>query len=294
MNNFQKLFDSTSDWLFGDISRFSVSQYKYSQRLIELIKPVGELILAASIVGKIIPEFKKHTGLRVLEYAWEEFDNGSLLQEILTTRPDLLVLASIYANFKREGFESRTLEAEIAKIAGTPGYMGVDLPAWRKLDLFRGLNDIGSIGQFDLSDTFSRTWLAQCHSPWTMIDSIAYGVTHTIFYMTEFGESPNGLPEKVRSYLEHNIPAWTKSYIDDGNFDLAAELMMCDFCIGHRNKNKFIADAFLDAQLPDGAIPGPEYGARPLLNGEKSEDRIYFFKNYHTTLVSFVASAMSI
>nr|WP_143065049.1 hypothetical protein [Nitrosomonas oligotropha] len=233
-----------------------------------------------------------------MNFSWEQLREGNLLVDVLKERPDLLVMLSLYATFYREGYKNKILEEQISQLVGTPGYYQIDMLAWRRLDLLVGLKELNIINSIEteIEDAFNRTWLSKCHSPWTITEPAAYGLTHTVFYMTNYGFGASRLPNNVEDYLLENCLPWTRMYLDEGNFDLAAEMVMTRCCVQSplRESEQLLCRDFLSARMDDDALPCPPYGALSLMFGENDPDRRHFLLHYHTVLVTCMASAMAI
>ncbi len=207
----------------------------------------------------------------------------------MCSRPDLLTLSAIYAVFHANGYFNKGLHTQIERVVKTPGYFYLDLPAWRRLDLLHGLSSLNIDTDKEISSVFNNTWLAGKYSYWTITDATAYGVTHTAFYMTDYGRKPDGLPEDVISYLSAVLPKWAEYYLQEGNYDLASEMLMSMGCIDMHPNYELISQ-FSAGQRKDGSYEGPPFGALNLIHGESDEERIGFLSDYHTTLVSCMAA----
>lgn len=296
--SYSELFRSSRNWIFEDLSRFSLDKGSNSARIVELLKPLGELTLAASLLSRLSHRSEDQTWRMALDFSWEQLQEGNLLFDVLKERPDLLVMLSLYATLHHEGYRNKRLEDQIAQLVGTPGFYQTDMLAWRRLDLLVGIQEFGFRSDIDseISETFERTWLSKCHSPWTLTDAAAYGLTHTAFYMTGYGFGVSRLPNRVESYLLDNCLPWTRMYLDEGNFDLAAEMIMTRCCVQSplKDAEHLLPNDFLNARLDDGALPCPAYGALTLIFGESDPERRYFLQHYHTVLVTCMAAAMAI
>ncbi|MFI5530793.1 DUF6895 family protein [Kitasatospora sp. NPDC051853] len=115
----------------------------------------------------------------------------------------------------------------------------------------------------------------------------AYAVTHSSYYLTDFGrtapplsaEQLTGARELVRAVLEHCVRRdW---------WDLAAELMMAQVCLGERPLDtpwgRDALACLARAQRPDGAIPGRSANTAAPPSAPAGE---FFAAAYHTTLVT--------
>lgn len=224
----------------------------------------------------------------IINFGWQQLQEGELFYRILIERPDMLVFSGLYATFREQGYKHKKLEQELIKLHQTPGYFHIEMAAWRRLDLLAGYRALGLASEGDLRETFRQTWLHRVPSPWTITPSTAYGVTHTIFYMTDYGRQ-NLLDDQVCKYLRTALPMWFQYYVAEGNIDLAAEFLMCINFLGLSDPPTDSLDKFICAPTPDGSVPGPPGGPLDLLRDETDCRRIRFLKDYHTTIVYIVA-----
>lgn len=295
--SYSALFDSSKNWIFQDLSRFRLDKGKNSSRVVELLKPLGELTLAASLLSRLPHLTTDRTWKTVLDFSWDQLRDGYLLVDVLKERPDLLVMLSLYATLYREGYENKELNNQIVQLVETPGYYQTDMLAWRRLDLLVGLEDLGIKTDIasEIEMAFNQTWLSKCHSPWTITEPSAYGLTHAAFYMANYGFDESRLPSNVESYLFENCLPWARMYLEEQNFDLAAEMIMTRCCLKFplTDSEKLLSKDFLEARMEDNALPCPPYGALSLLFGEDDPSRRHFLLHYHTVLVTCMASAMA-
>ena len=125
-------------------------------------------------------------------------------------------------------------------------------------------------------------------SPIYMSKSDAYGVTHAIMYLTDFGASV----ELLKGYDKNNIHQllhygliWCISVAD---FDLTAELLMAYyFCRFEETAiTTLCANIIEDTYQRVGYLPGPCFDSAAHAKLERSERDVYLFQNvYHTTYV---------
>jgi hypothetical protein len=119
----------------------------------------------------------------------------------------------------------------------------------------------------------------------------AYDITHSVFYLTDFGFRDPGLTGDERERALRIIGQLTDHCVRRDEWDLAAEFILAQFCLGAdpvRTPSGAAGIARLaQAQLPDGAIPGRS----PAQRAADSATAVDFFrKAYHTTLVTALAS----
>lgn len=287
-----EVYSQTWKWLHAQRAHFAIAPFRDSERLLDLVKPISELALLCQLIKRFPLSAAHEEADNALRFCWDQLGHGDLIAEILCARPDLIILTSLYATFKEAGRCNERLERQIGLMVATPAYFNADLPAWRRMDLMHGLWQLGLNGREAILNVYDGTWAAGNYPTWTISEAAAYGLTHAIFYATDYGAYPDSFPKENAIYLRDALPVWEAYYLREGNFDLAAEMVMSRYCIGDRYGCETFAERALVGCLDNGEIPGPKFGAVNLLYGEHDPIRHKFLQNYHTTLVTCIACAM--
>jgi len=171
---------------------------------------------------------------------------------------------------------------------------------------FRSLDFLYSLYLLTGEDTF-RTALpataeAGCLGPETDLESFAdgdeYALTHGVFYLTGFGAWPWPFGEAARTRLLPLLQALALEAEAVANWDLYAEYRIADtLLLGEGAAALIPAAPLLAAQRADGSWPGPAE-LEPKLRGEgfgegaRGGAELRFFRDYHTTLVAWMALAL--
>jgi hypothetical protein len=128
-----------------------------------------------------------------------------------------------------------------------------------------------------------------------MTNDDAYVITHTIFYLSDFGARLDfAIPVKQRRDLSWVVHHLLGMCVREGHWDLVGELLLCCHSLRLTGSPLYTVGwrAFLTAQRPDGAVPGPHYDPAQLNALAASDRREYLFQScYHTTLVAALAGA---
>ncbi len=124
----------------------------------------------------------------------------------------------------------------------------------------------------------------------------AYSVTHTLFYLTDFGERPLPLPPAEAARVTGIVECLLLHYWRVAEWDLVGELLISLHCLDVPASPLACgaARAFAGAQLPNGAVPAetPDAATEP---GERGEDDACHFRScYHTTLVNVLYCATAL
>ncbi|GGS44138.1 DUF6895 family protein [Actinokineospora fastidiosa] len=119
----------------------------------------------------------------------------------------------------------------------------------------------------------------------------AYRITHTVFHITDFGVRDMGVPPEELMRIRDVAEQLTHHFIAIEYWDLIAEFILTQSCLGldprHTASGQAAIDALLNVQKPDGAIPARFAAQRPPDTATPVE---LFRKAYHTTLVTALAS----
>lgn len=119
-------------------------------------------------------------------------------------------------------------------------------------------------------------------------ESDVYAITHSIFYLTNFGFDGNTLI-KNKATIFYKLQILLDYYRLSDNADIVSELLICCTCIrGRSTKEVDAAWHYLSKkQVTDGSYVGPDN-----IVNNKAEDSSYNYwkKSYHTTLVAVLAA----
>ncbi|HXB55933.1 MAG TPA: hypothetical protein VN461_14195 [Vicinamibacteria bacterium] len=239
-------------------------------------------------------------------FAWEQFGEGRLFTTLLSARP-YVVLGTMYSIFERLGFvhaETRALLAQLSGPGGVsvrqfpprgapgmsaPAPFGKDGAAVLALGLALAWRQMGLPSPWSEEKLLPLTWLSHRPPVATLSDAEAYSLTHVVFFMTDFGDRPEGLDRECRQYLRERCPVWMEALRRGVNLDLYSELATVLACIGETLPPE-VETLLRDAQADDGMLPGPGFRSQRRLDATADPDRRLFLENYHTTLAGILAS----
>ncbi|WP_328946155.1 hypothetical protein OG259_36620 [Streptomyces sp. NBC_00250] len=112
-------------------------------------------------------------------------------------------------------------------------------------------------------------------------------VTHTVFYLSDFGFRDPGLTEDARAQALQVVERLTHHCLGLGEWDLVGKLVLAQYCLGADPLSTPSGAAGIrmlaEVQAPDGAIPGRSVVRRAPADATPVE---YFRKSYQATLVT--------
>ncbi|WP_328946154.1 hypothetical protein OG259_36610 [Streptomyces sp. NBC_00250] len=115
----------------------------------------------------------------------------------------------------------------------------------------------------------------------------AYALTHTAFYLGDFGRTDPRLDAGALDHAQGLIRRMLLHCVAHDRWDLAAELVLAQFVLGgdplRTPSGAAAVECLVRAQRPDGAIPGRSAALKAPPSATAAE---FFRKAYHTTLVT--------
>jgi hypothetical protein len=151
------------------------------------------------------------------------------------------------------------------------------------------------------------TVLLQCDNPAAFDDEGAYSVTHTLFYLTDFGNREAPLRRSERDRAVDTVECLLLHYWRIGHWDLVGELLVNLNCLRKRGSPIYeaAARAYHAAWRDDGSVPGTQRAMRasrgrevagPRDGGKAATRKASrpFRLRYHPTLVAVLYCATAI
>ncbi|MFE9849030.1 DUF6895 family protein [Streptomyces sp. NPDC005576] len=258
--------------------------------MLDRFKPLGELALIGKVIFRegVAGSQQASLARSLLDHAWHELlDSGHRLLEGQRREPLSPVPMEVYVPFKELGYQHQGLEAAVRLNHRLSSWSRIEVLPVRRLGLSTIERRFGLPASLPEDGAFRRTWLAARPEPWTVEGHIGYDITHTVFHLTDWGESPAGLPPEIAEYLALWLPVWLDDWLDLKRWDLLGELLVVDACLPEPTLDAAAWRGFAAAQEPDGAMP--VFEGMPEGDPESVFDLVY-----HSTLVAAFASALAV
>ncbi|MGK5531732.1 DUF6895 family protein [Streptomyces sp. URMC 129] len=255
----------------------------------EALKALSELALAVALLRRaaVAGPDSARSAQELLDFAWREFREGELLYELQCYTPAATYPVEIYGEFVTAGYRHRKLEELALHLDGLRAARFTEQVPNRRLGVLAARRRLGLPDPPDLGEQIRRTWLGGMPEPWMLDASNAYGVTHTVFHLTDWGADPAGLPEELQEYLACWLPVWVEVFAETRTWDLLGEFLMVDMCLTRprfypRVWERFAAAQRADGMMPNGVTRPPDDPARAFLN------------HHHPTIVAVVAGTLTV
>jgi hypothetical protein len=302
--NFEHIYlcyDHALDWLDEQRELFNPLTYKTenSSSDIYLTKALGELGLLCmlyyrSTKGDLEPRVKRL--LQLISSVWQQPE----YQERIIRRPQYFqIYTMIYVVLQQCNVITEANKELIQRVIDQGYVTAVETTAMRLLDRRHMLD----CGQFRHSlpsyeQLYHNTLLARTPELVYLTDTDVYAITHTLFYLTDFGRSSSSiLSGEHLTTIQWMIETLLGLYVRRKNWDLVGELLLDCYCL-HWYPDVIFDLAWTtirDYQLPDGSVPGPRYTQeqRETLDDSGSSRHYCFEENYHTTIVNAITSFLT-
>ncbi len=221
---------------------------------------------------------------------WEHPD---FLRHMAATPPDLArQYALIYAALAPAGIDTQPRAAALAALAAQDHLSPLGKSPYLRLEMRCYADKAGLAHAIESYEELTeRSILVEQPSSFPMTNSDAYEITHTSFYVSDFGFRDPPLSDDARERAQSLLGKMLDDSVHSDAWDLVAELILAQFCLGGdpvRTSSGIAGIACLRrAQLPNGAIPGRSAALRPDEGASTAE---FFWKSYHTTLVTALMS----
>jgi hypothetical protein len=256
---------------------------------LDRFKPIGELALICKVLFRegVAGSRQAELARQLLDHIWRRtLDGGRMLVRGQRIEPISPIPFEVYVPFKELGYSQPEIERTALLHHRLRSWAALEVVPVRRLGLATFERRFGLPPTIPVEDAVSRTWLARTPEPWTADGRICYSVTHAVFYLTDWGERPEGLPPHIADYLATWLPVWLDDWLDLRRWDLLGELLAIDACLPRPTLDAEVWEHFAAAQQPDGAMPVRE-------TMEKGSPDEVFDVVYHPTLVAAFASVLA-
>ncbi len=271
---------NTEEWLVRGISRISVIVDDDEKRTLRRIKAIVELLFwelyvvrtpSTCLLKELIESLSQANRNGELAYFfWKHTETdtlarvclGMMIELGIASRADPIIRSTLFLldHSYHEQLPFRSLDVEHAR--------------WKFFTKGRKPSAF-----FIAAKRFSGDRI-----PRTISDE--YALTHTIFYLTDFGADPELLSQKSPG-LRERIFSLCAEALNTNNLDILSEHILCiEFLGGDFVDHDVYANELLSRVHSEGYWPGPLALDEELRTEGFNDGEATFFENYHTTLLA--------
>ncbi|QKW07206.1 hypothetical protein HUT18_13160 [Streptomyces sp. NA04227] len=250
------------------------------------LKPLGELAALSQVIRERHPRASvRAAATRLLGFAWEQTREGRLFLDLVRGEPQATYPVEFYGAFARAGLRDESVDALLRATTRTRSWRVARHGETRTLAVLAAERHIGLTPHAAFWSVLGRTGLGMRAEPWTLDRSAAYGITHDVFHLTDWGRARHRMPEALAEYLRLWVPAWLECWLEEELWDLTGEWLAVAACLPRPLQEPVAWERLAAAQRTDGAVP--ETGLR-----EPEPDEV-FRACYHSTLVTAFAATLA-
>jgi hypothetical protein len=259
-------------------------------------KPLAELVLMCALVRRALGPARAARTDALAAFARAELVRAGCDEHLARNPHLLLAYATMEVGLRGCGQEIPALRRVVQQVVDGGHATAHERLPYRTMDLAHVLQAGGYRHPFPpVEELYRATLLASCPSPLWLRTQEVYQATHTLFYLADYGLSPQrlaGHPDLPR--LRGMVESLLGVHLRQRDWDLVAELLMDCCCVGHAPEPLVSAawQALHDAWRTHGVVPsaGFDPSARDRMDPEAWE-RHRFEESYHTALVTILACA---
>ncbi|MGW0552172.1 DUF6895 family protein [Streptomyces altiplanensis] len=252
------------------------------------LKPFGELAELTHLIRTSHPRADlRSVADGLFAFAWSETRDGKLFAELIRGEPHATYPVEIYGVFAQAGLRDTAVDELLATTTGLRNWRIARGDHTRTLSVLNAEQRIGLRRHADFRAVLELTGLGLTPEPWTLDRKAAYGLTHDVFHLTDWGRARGRMSRPLAGYLRLWLPAWLESWLDEEMWDLAGELLAVTACLPAAPYDPVAWQRLAGAQAPDGSVPA--MGAAPP-EGDRAGA---FAACYHATLVTAFAATLA-
>ncbi|QHC22493.1 DUF6895 family protein [Streptomyces sp. GS7] len=252
------------------------------------LKPLGELAQLTQLIAGLHPRPEVRAAAdRLFAFAWRETREGELFAELIRGEPFATYPVELYGVFAQSGLRHPAVEELVPTTTGLRGWRVAREHHTRTLGVLNAERRIGLAQHADFDTEFALTGLGLLPEPWALDLKAAYGVTHDVFHLTDWGRDRRRLSPETAGYLRLWLPSWLENWLEEQLWDLVGELLAVAACLPEAPYHPAAWQRLAGAQAADGSVPETGAAPRPADRAEA------FVACYHSTLVTAFAGTLA-
>ncbi|MEW1658617.1 MULTISPECIES: DUF6895 family protein [unclassified Streptomyces] len=252
------------------------------------LKPLGELAELTHLIASSHPRPDLRAAAEGLfVFAWRETREGELFAELIRGEPHATYPVEIYGAFAQAGLRHPAVEELVLTTTGLRGWRVAREDHTRTLGVLNAERRIGLAQHAAFDAEFALSGLGLLPEPWALDRKAAYGLTHDVFHLTDWGRNRRRLSPEAAGYLRLWLPSWLENWLEEQLWDLVGELLAVAACLPAAPYDAAAWQRLAAARAADGSVP--ETGAVPLPDDPTEAFRAC----YHSTLVTAFAGTLA-
>jgi hypothetical protein len=277
--------DKAIEWININIDYFDLSLEKHNKYV--RLKSLVELSLFIGLYHRKFGITHDYRIEKIINFILKSLNNSNYIDRLMRMPALLIGHACIYSSLLDCGIDLKEYKHYIQKVANQNYVFAKERSPYRLLDLSYILGKSGIKHNLpNIKSLYKKTFLYRNPNVIFLDNDDVYSITHTIFYLSDFGFKKLEVPDYQLPQIKWVIGTLMGLYLIKKNWDILSELLICCHCLRWIPYPIYEIVLFnvLNTQRIDGSIPGPRSDENVDRNLDYKET--YFLQNYHTTLVT--------
>ena len=279
------------EWAARSFDHFHPLFHRNPKRSIFAIKAAAELALVCGIAATRETRAAGTSYAALAERLYREVFLDEGVQEYLLSNIAAVPTIGLYGSLRQCGYDDLRFRGRLQRLTESGYPAAVERTPASELDLIHSSRLAGFPCPLDAGEVYARTLLRRRPPLQLLANDDVYGITHTVFFLTDFGREMPAVLRPDLDYLAEAVPRLLDFYLWKQNWDLAAELLLILKCAGLQAADSFAEGwaLLLAAQNDDGSYDGP-VDEEPQ-RADEDTTWAQFRDRYHTTLAVLLAIA---
>jgi hypothetical protein len=286
------------NWIFSNRNQFL--SLEKAEDFNDHIKRMGELVLLCQLYKTIMPRTLNLQIEKLLYLVIRKLNEPDYVEQIVRSSnrfvSSLVPFATICCSLYKCKYEIKPLSDILYKLIEIKYPILRDLPPSRLMDLRYSLDAMSISNSLPkMASLFKKTLLAKNPPILYLSQFDVYAITHIIFYLSNFGlRKIEEMSISQMHYVRWLIDALMGLFLYQKNWDIVAELLMCYQCLNFYSQPlcSIAWNNLMRTQKKDGSFTGATSPGLTIKDEIKEPINYEFRENYHTTIVTLVASLL--
>jgi hypothetical protein len=294
-----KSLDMSINYIHANLHQFdsSLDPFGFNTHL----KMLSELSLLFRLYKRRYVTMRDHRVKDFILFTMNSIKRSNYLHRLIRTPELLPFYVEIYVSLNECGFELEDLRKCIISVVKQESLICREQIPSELMNLCYLLTRAKIIDHVPtLKELYYKIMLSKSLPVLFLNLDDAYNVTHTIFYLSDFGfKKITQIPSKHIPEVYWAITSLIAIYLLEENWDILGELLLCCHCLRWYPDPiyRFAWFRLLETQRNNGSIPIPRLQSSNVQQTEDIRDNALigteFVQNYHATLIAAMACILT-
>jgi hypothetical protein len=279
-------------WVERSVGNFDPFSYSDSNKFEFAVKMLAELLVVCAAYQSLPERGTRRIVNAIQTYIVDHVFKRPELQSFLLQHLSTLPGISLFASLLECGYRDTDFHRKLERLSLQSNIVFGEYAPAVFMDIVHSILrcQLPWPGPSIMS-LFERSLLASKPDLLGLKDPDYYAITHAVFFVTDFGRSPENLPQEVKAYFLREANKIMFSFASRNHWDLLGEMLLCHAYLKTIDTPEFATylQLLLAVQNADGSFTSDVEAKKPGDGSDKQwADHV---EKYHTTLIFLLLSA---